>query len=78
MRIELSHIAALLTAWLAAAAIAPAAVASADESTAPDSPSPPSQSCTQIGGSEYKCDAPGNVQLNDAPPVTNFFPQGDD
>jgi hypothetical protein len=78
MRIVLKHIATLLAAGVAAAAIATAPVASADEPAAPDQSSPPPQSCAQVGGSEYKCESPGNAQLNDAPPVTNFFPQGDD
>ena len=37
-----------------------------------------SQSCAQLGAAEYKCESPGNAKVNDAPPVTNFFPQGDD
>jgi len=53
-------------------------VAAADEPVATDQPAPPSQSCAQLGAAEYKCESPGNAQLNDAPPVTNFFPQGDD
>jgi hypothetical protein len=57
------------------ASIGRAPLAAADE---PDPPSPPSQTCSQLGAAEYKCESPGNAQLNDAPPVTNFFPQGDD
>jgi len=34
-------------------------------------PPPPGQSCVQVGGSQFKCESPGNVQLNDAPSVTN-------
>jgi len=59
------------------AAIGTAPVAAADEPVATDQPSPPSRSCAQLGAAEYKCASPGNAQLNDAPPVTNFFPQGD-
>ena len=69
------RIAPLLAAVAVAAAIGSAPVAAADE---PDQPSPPNQSCSQLGAAEYKCESPGNAQLNDAPPVTNFFPQGDD
>jgi hypothetical protein len=52
-------------------------MAAADDPVATDPPSPPSQSCAQLGAAEYKCESPGNAQLNDASPVTNFFPQGD-
>jgi hypothetical protein len=69
------HIAPLLAAVAIVAAIGRAPVAAADE---PDQPSPPSQSCSQLGAADYKCESRRNAQLNDAPPVTNFFPQGDD
>ena len=69
------HLAPLLATVAIVAAMGRAPVAAADE---PDQPSPPSQSCSQLGAAEYKCESPGNAQLNDAPPVTNFFPQGDD
>jgi hypothetical protein len=78
MRTTRKHIAPLLAAFAAVTAIGGAPVAAADEPVATDQPSPPSQSCAQVGGAEYKCESPGNAQLNDAPPVTNFFPQGDD
>jgi hypothetical protein len=66
----------LIAAVALAVAIGGAPVAAADDPT--DQPRPPSQSCAQLGAAEYKCESPGNAQLNDAPPVTNFFPQGDD
>ncbi len=69
------HIA--LLAAVAVVAIGRAPVAAADEPAATDQPSPPHQSCAQLGGAEYKCESPGNAQLNDAPQITNFFPQGD-
>jgi hypothetical protein len=75
MRTTRKHIAPLLAAVAVVASIGRAPVAAADE---PDPPSPPSQTCSQLGAAEYKCESPGNAQLNDAPPVTNFFPQGDD
>lgn len=78
MRNVMKHIATLLSLGVAAVVIAAAPVAAADEPVTPDRPSPPSQSCAQMAGSEFKCDSPGNVQLNDGPPVTKFFPQGDD
>ena len=77
MQTTRKHIAPLLAAVAVVAAIAAAPVAAADTPAATDQPSPPSQSCVQLGASEYKCESPGNAQLNDAPPVTNFFPQGD-
>ena len=74
MRTTQKHTAVLLAAVAVVAAIGSAPVASADE------PAPPSphQSCAQLGAAEFKCESPGNAQLNDAPQVTNFFPQGDD
>jgi len=71
------HIAPLLAAVAVVAAIGTAPMAAADEPAATDQPSPPSQSCAQLGAAEYKCVLPGNAQLNDAPQVTDFFPQGD-
>jgi hypothetical protein len=71
------RIAPLLATVAVVAAIGRAPVAAADEPVATDQPSPPSQSCAQLGAAEYKCESPGNAQMNDAPPVTNFFPQGD-
>ena len=78
MRTPREHIAPVLAAVALVAAIGSAPAAAADEPVAPDQPSRPSQSCAQLGAAEYKCESPGNAQLNDAPPVTNFFPQGDD
>ena len=77
MRTTRKHIAPLLAAVAVVAAIGTASTAGADEPAATDQPPPPSQSCTQPGVTEYKCESPGNAQLNDAPLVTNFFPQGD-
>jgi len=71
------HISPLLAAVAVVAAIGTAPMAAADEPAATDQPSPPSQSCAQLGAAEYKCVSPGNPQLNDAPQVTDFFPQGD-
>jgi hypothetical protein len=71
------HIAPLLATVAVVAAIGTAPMAAADEPAATDQPSPPSQSCAQLGAAEYKCVSPGNAQLNDAPQVTDFFPQGD-
>jgi hypothetical protein len=78
VRTTRKHIAPVLAAVAVVAAIGSVPVAAADEPVATDQPAPPSQSCAQLGAAEYKCESPGNAQLNDAPPVTNFFPQGDD
>jgi hypothetical protein len=77
MRTTRRHIVPLLAAVAVVAEIGRAPVAAADEPGSTEQPSPPSQSCTQLGAAEYKCESPGGVQLNDAPPVSNFFPQGD-
>jgi hypothetical protein len=37
----------------------------------------PQQTCTSLGGTQTQCQRPGNVQINDAPSVTNYFPLGD-
>ena len=76
MRTTRTHIAPLLAGVAIVAAIGSAPVAAADEPVQTDKPSPPGQSCTQLGAAEYKCESPGNAQLNDGPLVTNFFPQG--
>ena len=55
----------------AAAAIGTAPLAAGDEPSDAQQPPPPGQSCVQLGGSQFKCESPGNVQLNDAPSVTN-------
>ena len=78
VRTTRKHIAPVLAAVAVVAAIGSAPVAATDEPVATDQPSPPSQSCAQLGAADYNCESPGNAQLNDAPPVTNFFPQGDD
>ena len=78
VRTTRKHIPPVLATVAVVAAIGTAPVAAADGPVATDQPSAPSQSCTQLGAAESKCESPGNAQLNDAPPVTNFFPQGDD
>jgi hypothetical protein len=76
MRTTRKHIAPLLAAVAVVATIGSASVAAADEPVETDQQSVPSQSCAQLGASEYRCESPGNAQLNDAPPVTNYFPSG--
>ena len=51
----------------AAAAIGLAPVAAA-------APTPIQQTCTNLGGSNTQCQTPGNVQINDSPPV-QYAPQ---
>jgi len=59
-------------ALAAVAAIGTAPLAAGDEPTdAQQPPPPPGQSCVQVGGSQFKCESPGNLQLNDAPSVTD-------
>jgi hypothetical protein len=72
MRIRLNYLLPLLATGAAGVAIAAAPVAAA--ATAPG-PAPVEQSCTQnAAGSD--CQSPGNVQIDDSPPVTNFYPYG--
>ncbi|MDT5234043.1 MAG: hypothetical protein QOF47_30, partial [Mycobacterium sp.] len=42
--------------------------------TAPGDTSPAQQSCANLGGTQSECQAPGNVQVNDAPPQVDYFP----
>jgi hypothetical protein len=73
MRLGLNYIAPLLAAGAAAVAIAAAPIAAA-ASTAPADPAQVQQSCANLGGTQTECQAPGNVQVNDAPPQVDYFP----
>jgi hypothetical protein len=72
------HVASILIAIAMPASFgnAPTAAA-ADEPGETNRPPAPSQSCTQLGAAEFRCESPGDAQLNDAAPITNFFPQED-
>jgi hypothetical protein len=84
MQLGLNYIAPLLAAGAAAVAIAAAPIAAAAstapadpaqvQSTAPADPAPVQQSCSSLGGTQTECQAPGNVQVNDAPPQVDYFP----
>ena len=73
-RIGLKHVAPLLGVAAVAAAIgaAPAAAAAAAPTDA-QQPNQPQQSCAQQTASQYTCEAPGNVQLNDPPSANNYY-----
>jgi hypothetical protein len=71
-RIGLKHIATLLGAAAVAASIGAAPVAAAAPADAQQS-NQPQQSCEQQGASQYICEGPGNVQLNDPPSATNYY-----
>jgi hypothetical protein len=73
MRLGLNYIAPLLAAGAAAAGIAAAPIAGAAP-TAPSDPAQVQQSCINLGGTQSECQAPGNAQVNDAPPQVDFFP----
>lgn len=73
MRLGLNYIAPLLAAGAAAVAIAAAPIATAAP-PAHGNPAPVQQSCTDLGGTQSECQAPGNVQVNDAPPQVDYFP----
>jgi hypothetical protein len=73
MRLGLNYIAPLLAAGAAAVAIAAAPIATATP-PAQGNPAPVQQSCTDLGGTQSECQAPGNVQVNDAPPQVDYFP----
>jgi hypothetical protein len=63
-------IAPMFGALAAVAAIGTAPLAASGGSSDAQPPPPPGQSCVQVGASQFKCESPGNVQLNDAPSVT--------
>jgi hypothetical protein len=71
-RIGQKHIATLLGVAAVAAAMG-AAPAAAAASADTQQPNPPQQSCAQQTASQYTCESPGNVQLNDSPSANNFY-----
>jgi len=73
MRLGLNYIAPLLVTGAAAVAIAAAPIAAAAP-TAQGDTSQAQQSCANLGGTQSECQAPGNVQINDAPPQVDYFP----
>jgi hypothetical protein len=76
MRIGLKHMATLLGVGAVAAATVTAPVAAAAPADAQQSDqSQPQQSCVQQGASQYVCQEPGNVQVND-PPTAIATPYG--
>lgn len=64
MTIKQRYLPPMLLAVAAAASIAAAPTALAD---------PPS--CTYLSASSTMCQTPGNVQINDAPPLVQYAPQ---
>jgi hypothetical protein len=73
MQLGLHYVAPLLATGAVAVAIAAAPLAAAAP-TAPRDPTQVQQSCTNLGGTQSECQAPGNVQVNDAPPQVDYFP----
>ena len=73
MRLGLNYIAPLLAAGAAAMTIAVAPIATAAP-TAPGHSSQVQPSCVVLGGTQSECQAPGNVQINDAPPQVDYSP----
>jgi hypothetical protein len=71
MRIRWKHIATLLGAAAVAAAIGAAPVAAAPEDA--QQPDQPQLSCQQLAASQYRCEAPDNVQLNDPPSADHYY-----
>jgi hypothetical protein len=71
MEIGRKHIAPMFGALAAAAAIGTAPLAAGEGPSDVQPPPPPGQSCVQLGASQFKCESPGNVQLNEAPAVPN-------
>jgi hypothetical protein len=73
MQLGLRYVAPLLATGAVAVAIAAAPLAAAAP-TAPSDPTQVQQSCSNLGGTQSECQAPGNVQVNDAPPQVDYFP----
>jgi hypothetical protein len=74
MQLGRNYIAPLLAAGAVAVAIAAAPIAAAAAPTAPGDTTQTQQSCANLGGTQTVCQAPGNVQVNDAPPQVDYFP----
>ena len=72
MRLGLKYTSTLLCAAVFATALGAAPVAAAAQGDSQQSDQS-GQSCDQQGTSQYVCEGPGNVQVNDAPPVTNYY-----
>jgi len=72
MRIRPKHSAPLLGAVAVAAAIGAAPVAAAEPADG-QQPEQPQQSCEQEGASQYECESPDNVQLNDPPSADHYY-----
>jgi hypothetical protein len=70
--IQPKRIASLLGAAAVAAAIGAAPVAAADPADA-QQPDQPQQSCQQEGASQYECESPDNVQVNDPPSDDHYY-----
>ena len=73
MQLGLNYIAPLLAAGAAAVAVAVAPIAAAAP-TAPGDTTQSQQACANLGGTQTECQAPGNVQVYDAPPQVDYFP----
>jgi hypothetical protein len=72
IRIRPMHIAPLLGAAAVAAAIGAAPVAAAAPKDA-QQPDQPQLSCEPLAASQYKCETPDNVQLNDPPSADHYY-----
>ena len=70
--VQRTNIVLLISSAVATAMIATAPAAVAD----PNQPPEPRQSCTPAGSSSTVCQAPGDVEVNDAPPPVSFYPYG--
>ena len=71
-RIGLKRIATLLGVAVVAAAMGTAPIATAAPADAQHSDQS-QESCQQQGASQYICEGPGNVQLNDPPSASNYY-----
>ena len=69
---------AAVTAGVIATAPTAAAHAATAIATAPAAVDPTQTICMSLGGSTSQCQAPGNVQINDAPPPVHYKPQWND
>ena len=67
MRYKLSGIAALFAAGVMAVGIAPASAATSS------APAPAQQSCASSGGTQTVCQSPGNAQLYNTVPDSDYY-----
>ena len=77
MRINLTRLTPVLGSAAAVLAISAIPVAAIPFAASAAASTTSQETCTSAGPTST-CQSPGNVQINDAPPATDFYPYGGD